>query len=152
METGNLKSVNHRLNMLGFYNWCTFLVAVSTQNEQRNISMWSNSTIYIFFFFFYNLLQIVLWSVLHCFRALSPRFLLLKTSALQSHVRPGNVYERPEFPITDWIANLCTVMCGEVKHVVKLVDYIVQHRRSGAPTDVIWMPFNWERPQPSIDA
>ena len=32
----------------------------------------------------------------------------LKTSALQSHVRP-------EIPISDWITNLCTLMYGEVK-------------------------------------
>ena len=38
------------------------------------------------------------------------------------------------------------------KHVVKLVDEIVQDIRSGAPTDMKRTPFNSERPQLSVDA
>ena len=70
------------------------------------------------YLFFYYLL-LILWSGLQSW---SLWFLLLKTSALQSHMSPDNLHMRPEFPISDWMANLSALMYGKIKHVLKLVD------------------------------
>ena len=59
--------------MLGFYNLRIFLVVVSTWNEQRNISTGSNSTVYSFLLFFYNLLQLA-------FVKCSPLFLCIESA------------------------------------------------------------------------
>ena len=144
METGILKSVTHRLNMLVFATYVFFLGGFRRKMSRKTYSCGQIHQYILFSFFFCHLLQLVLWRVLHCSRALSRRFLFLKTSALQSHVRP-------DFPISDWIVNLCTLICSEVRNV-KLVDSFVQDIRSGALTDVIRMPFNPERPQLSVDA
>ena len=108
MDTGILKSVTHRLNMLGFATYVFFLWRFQRKMSSGTYPCGQIHKYIFFSFFFYHLLQLVLWRVLHCSRTLSPRFLLLKTSALQSHMRP-------EFPISDWIVNPCTLIYSEVK-------------------------------------
>ena len=109
-ESGNGHSQvgNPRAQFVGFSQHMYFCGGFDVKWAAKYSYVVKFTNIYIFSFFFYHLLQLALCRVFHCSRALSPRFLLLKTPALQSHVRP-------EFLISDGIVNLCTLMYSKVK-------------------------------------
>ena len=111
MEKRIIKSVNHRLHICSFFPTHVFSCGgFDLKWTEKHLHVVKFNNMYLLFLF-HNLLQPVLWSSLQCSRV----FLLLKTPALQSHVRPDTLHVRPEFPINDWIANLCALVYGEVK-------------------------------------
>ena len=112
---GNSQYGKPQAYMLGFVHLMYFSCGgFDVKWTEKHLHIVKFNNIY-FSFFLCHLLQLVLWSVLHHFHALSPQFLLLKTSVLQSHVCPHNVHMHPEFLISDWIANLCALTYSNVK-------------------------------------